>query len=157
MPEAPEIPDTEVPEAPEMPEMPDTEVLGAEVPDTEVLGAEVPECLACGACCFSELEDYVRVTGDDYARLGVRAEELVWFKGNRAYLRMLDGHCAALEVDPRSGRLTCSAYEGRPQICRDLERGSAECLAERHTKSDRVLLSLKVARGPIRPPRLPRL
>ena len=108
---------------------------------------EVPECLACGACCFSELEAYVRVTGDDYARLGARVEELVWFDGNRAYLRMVEGHCAALEVDGRSGRWVCNAYEARPQICRQLARGSPECLAELDAKSTRVPLSLARARS----------
>lgn len=102
----------------------------------------MPECLACGACCFSQLEAYVRVTGDDYARLGARAEELVWFDGNRAYLRMVDGHCAALELDGRSGRWACTAYAARPQICRELSRGSPECSAEREAKSLRVTLAL---------------
>ena len=41
--------------------------------------------------------DYVRVSGQDYARLGERVEELVWFDGNRAYMRMVDGHCGALQ------------------------------------------------------------
>jgi uncharacterized protein len=113
-----------------------------DVPDVP----DVPECLACGACCFSQLEAYVRVTGDDYARLGARAEELVWFQGNRAYLRMVDGHCAALEIDGGSARFVCSAYEARPQICRDLARGSAECRAERDLKSERTLPLLTRAR-----------
>jgi uncharacterized protein len=82
----------------------------------------VPECLACGACCFSRLETYVSVTGDDHARLGERADELVRFDGNRAYMRMLDGHCAALRIEKGSGQLVCGAYETRPQICRDLDR-----------------------------------
>jgi Fe-S-cluster containining protein len=102
----------------------------------------VPECLECGACCFSQLDRYVRVTGEDYERLGERAEDLVSFDGHRAYLRMVDGHCAALVVDVGSGRFVCSAYEARPRICRELERGSAECRAERELKSARPLLAL---------------
>ena len=84
----------------------------------------------------------MRVTGDDYARLAERAEELVWFKGNRAYLRMVDGHCAALELDRRSGRFFCNAYAARPQLCRELSRGSPECVAEREAKSERARLAL---------------
>jgi Fe-S-cluster containining protein len=102
----------------------------------------IPECLACGTCCFSQLETYVRVSGDDHARLGERADELVWFDGNRAYLRMVDGHCAALQIDAGSGRFVCSAYETRPQVCRDLERGSAACAGEIETKGERPLLAL---------------
>lgn len=103
----------------------------------------VPECLACGACCFSQLERYVRVSGADYERLGGLAEELVSFDGHRAYLRMVDGHCAALVVDASSGQFVCSAYEARPQTCRDLARGSAECRAERDAKADRPLAILR--------------
>jgi Fe-S-cluster containining protein len=102
----------------------------------------VPECLACGACCFSRLETYVSVTGDDHARLGERADELVRFDGNRAYMRMLDGHCAALRIEKGSGQLVCGAYETRPQICRDLARGSGACRGEIATKRDRPLLAL---------------
>ncbi|MEO6576657.1 MAG: YkgJ family cysteine cluster protein [Polyangiaceae bacterium] len=102
----------------------------------------VPECLTCGVCCFSRLENYVRVTGDDHVRLGVRADELVRFDGNRAYMRMVDQHCAALLVEKASGRLFCSAYETRPQTCRDLARGSDACLGELDTKRDRPLIAL---------------
>lgn len=99
--------------------------------------ATVPECLACGVCCFSQLETYVRVTGDDHARLGERADALVWFDDNRAYMRMVDGHCAALRVDPDEGRFVCTAYDTRPQVCRDLERGLGACLGEIAAKGDR--------------------
>ena len=102
----------------------------------------VPECLACGACCFSRLETYVSVTGDDHARLGERADELVRFDGNRAYMRMVDGHCAALRIEKASGQFVCGAYETRPQICRDLARGSGACRGEIATKRDRPLLAL---------------
>jgi Fe-S-cluster containining protein len=104
--------------------------------------ALAPECLCCGVCCFSLLQEYVRVTGDDHGRLGDRAEELVRFDGNRAYMRMVDGHCAALRVEPSRGRLVCSAYETRPEVCRDLARGSGACLGEIATKLDRPLFAL---------------
>jgi Fe-S-cluster containining protein len=105
---------------------------------------DVPECLSCGTCCFSTLERYVRVTGDDYERLGDRAESLTQFIGNRAYLRMEDGHCAALRVE--AGRFVCTAYDARPAVCRDLERGSPECLGEIATKRDRSLVA-SIVRG----------
>jgi Fe-S-cluster containining protein len=102
----------------------------------------VPECRACGACCFSLLEAYVRVTGDDHARLAECADGLVRFDGNRAYMRMVDGHCAALHVERESGQLVCGVYEMRPQTCRDLARGSGACLGEIASKRDRPLLAL---------------
>lgn len=99
-----------------------------------------PECLACGACCFSRLNTYVRVTGDDYARLGEQAEQATHFVGNRCYMRMEGGHCAALEL--RAGQLACSLYERRPEVCRALERGSPSCAAERDEKAERARLAL---------------
>jgi hypothetical protein len=77
------------------------------------------------------------VTGDDYERLGVAAEDLVHFVGNRAYMRLGGGHCAALRVEP-SGRFVCSVYERRPDACRDLERGSPQCAGELFTKAGRA-------------------
>lgn len=85
---------------------------------------------------------FVRVTGADWARLGARAEELAHFIGHRAYMRMRDGHCAALDVrrDEVSGAADffCTIYEQRPQICRDLARGSPECAGEIETKQPRL-------------------
>lgn len=104
----------------------------------------VPECLACGVCCFSQLGTYVRVSGDDYSRLAERADELVWFDGNRAYMRMVDGHCAALAIEAPSGQFVCSAYATRPRVCRELARGSGACLGELETKGARPLLALGV-------------
>ena len=108
--------------------------------------SDLPACLACGTCCFSQLESYVKVTGEDYARLAERAEELVSFDGVHAYMRMVDGHCGALQIDPRLSAFVCSAYDVRPQLCRDLERGSPQCWGEREAKSERPLLALRRAR-----------
>jgi Fe-S-cluster containining protein len=85
------------------------------------------------------------VTGDDHALLGDRADELVRFDGNRAYMRMVDGHCAALRVERSSGQLVCSTYETRPQTCRDLARSSGACLGEIASKHDRPVHALKLA------------
>jgi Fe-S-cluster containining protein len=104
---------------------------------------DAPECLACGACCFSTLPHYVRVTGDDHARLGDAAARLVVWDGNRAYLRLEDGHCAALRIDADAGQFFCTIYESRPTICRELGRGSPECGGERETKGDRPVTALR--------------
>jgi hypothetical protein len=94
----------------------------------------LPECLRCGACCFAQSERFVRVTGDDWARLGPEAGRVAHFLGHRAYMKMADGHCAALEIRrDAAGRAEffCTLYARRPQICRDLARGSPECAGER--------------------------
>ena len=99
-------------------------------------------CLSCGTCCFSTLPEYARVDGRDHSRLGTSAQTLVAFDGHRAFMRMTNGHCSALVIGKRTGEFVCSVYETRPQICRDLGRGSAECLGELHAKSERSTVEL---------------
>jgi Fe-S-cluster containining protein len=96
----------------------------------------IPECLQCGACCFGEGERYVPVTGDDHARLDDDAERLTVFFGIRCFMRMEQGHCAALEISA-DGRFACSVYSRRPATCRELERGGPACGAELHHKRER--------------------
>ncbi len=103
----------------------------------------VPPCLECGVCCFSELPTYVRVSGDDHERLGERAESLVHFVENKAYMRMKDGHCAALVVDVATAQFVCSVYETRPETCRDLARASGACFGEIESKGERPFVALK--------------
>lgn len=105
------------------------------------------DCLRCGTCCFSESPLHARVTGDDHERLGDDADRLVVFIGNRAFLRIEDGRCAALEVDARRGSFRCAVYDRRPQVCRDLERGSPACEGEIATKGDRPRRALAVLRA----------
>lgn len=98
-----------------------------------ILSFLTTDCLRCGVCCHSKLDTYVRVTGTDWERLGVEAGRVAHFIGNRAYMKMADGHCAALDV--RSGaeggrEFFCTVYENRPQTCRDLGRGTPQCEAE---------------------------
>lgn len=94
----------------------------------------------------------MRVRGDDYERLGEAAAELVTFHGNEAYLRMQDGHCAALVIDPTSDApFTCRVYANRPQTCRDLERGSPACEGEIATKGERPRVRLALVTRPTRP------
>ena len=96
------------------------------------------DCLYCGVCCHSRLDTYIRVTGADWERMGDDAERLAHFIGNKAYMRMTDGHCAALRVERDTGRFFCTAYEKRPETCRALGRGSPECLGELAEKGERV-------------------
>lgn len=98
------------------------------------------DCLTCGACCFSKLPTYVRVSGDDWSRLGDSAETVAHFIGTWAYLKMEEGHCAALAVrEGAKGReYFCSIYDRRPQVCRDLARGSPQCEAELEQKAARA-------------------
>lgn len=110
--------------------------------------AEVaPACLECGTCCFSRLASYVQVDGADHARIGERVDALTVFDGNRCYMRMSDGHCAALVVDVTTRRFVCSIYEARPSTCRDLERGSPACRGEIHEKGQRPPTLLRVLSG----------
>lgn len=103
---------------------------------------EPPLCLQCGACCFSPSDRYVPVDGDDYERLGEVAATLTQFIGNRCYMRMNDGHCAALRLC-EDGNFVCAAYASRPRICRDLARGGPACaveLAEKRPLAQAALL-----------------
>ena len=104
-------------------------------------------CLECGTCCHSDLVTYVRVLGDDHARLGDDAERLSHFVGNRCFMRMEDGHCAALVVE--QGKFVCSVYAQRPEVCRALAEGSDACAAEIALKGTRPqqTLSILKARG----------
>lgn len=100
------------------------------------------DCLRCGVCCFSTLETYVRVSGADWARLGADAERVTHFIGHRAYMRLTDGHCAALRPRRAHDGATewfCTIYDRRPQICRDLARGSPACLGELATDRKSVV------------------
>jgi hypothetical protein len=83
----------------------------------------------------------VRVTGNDYERLGAAVEDLVHFVGNRAYMRLADGHCAALRIE-LEGRFVCTVYETRPSACRDLDRESPHCAGELFTKRGRATARL---------------
>ena len=73
-------------------------------------------------------------------------ERLTQFIGNRVYMRMAEGHCAALTYDSASAEFLCSIYERRPDVCRALERGSGHCAAERAEKSERPLVMLRTSR-----------
>ena len=118
------------------------------------------DCTHCAACCFSESPRHARVTGDDHRRLGDDAERLVLWIGNEAYMRLepvndalhapVNGplhRCAALTIDPLTGTFACSIYETRPDVCRDLARGSGACRGEIDAKKERPKRALAVLRG----------
>ncbi|MEI6464163.1 MAG: YkgJ family cysteine cluster protein [Verrucomicrobiota bacterium] len=99
------------------------------------------DCRTCGVCCYSDSAEYVWVTGFDWTELGPEADTLAHFIGNRAFMRMRDGHCTALRVTRTANgapEFFCTIYERRPEICRALGRGSPECLGELETKSAAV-------------------
>lgn len=109
----------------------------------------MPECTSCGTCCFSTLPEYIRVFGVDMDRMDDAAVAFTHFIGNRCYMRMEGGRCAALVVDAETRRFLCSIYEMRPDCCRALERGSGACRGEIATKAERPLIALSalVRRG----------
>ena len=82
------------------------------------------------------------MTGDDHARLGDAAEASVVFRGNKAYMRMALGRCAALVLE--EGRFLCGVYETRPATCRELARDGAACGGEIATKGERPLIALRL-------------
>jgi Fe-S-cluster containining protein len=110
---------------------------------TTVDVAGVPECVECGCCCFSRMPDYVRVFGVDHARMDEHARSFTEFDGHRSWMRMAEGRCAALAIDPVALTYRCSIYAVRPDVCRSLERGSGACRADRHEKAERPLLAVE--------------
>ncbi|MCF3651448.1 hypothetical protein LZG03_16960 [Opitutaceae bacterium LMO-CP1] len=71
------------------------------------------------------------MTGADWSRLGASPDRWAVFSNHRAFMRMHDGHCAALRIEAGfPARFVCEIYERRPQVCRELGRGSAACEGE---------------------------
>jgi len=63
-------------------------------------------------------------------------------------MRMSEGRCAALAVQTGADGAPdffCTIYERRPQTCRDLGRGTPQCLGELATKRERVAATVAVA------------
>lgn len=99
------------------------------------------DCRECGACCFSTSDSYVTITLDDKARLGQAAEDVTTDIDGGCFLKMEGGHCAQLQH--LGGDWVCKIYRKRPSACRQLERGSPECLAERALKRHTALVTSK--------------
>lgn len=78
-------------------------------------------CNSCeAACCRLQ----VLLIGDNEVPQ-VMSERSSW--GGEVMRRRDDGWCTALDRET----MLCSIYAQRPQICRDFEMGSSECLDER--------------------------
>lgn len=101
------------------------------------------DCRDCGRCCFSDNPAHVRVFGVDLDRMTEADEAALRWDENRCFMRLEQGHCAALGVDAATGRFGCTIYERRPDVCRSLERGTGACRAEHEAKAGRpdVLLA----------------
>lgn len=103
---------------------------------------DIPEnCLNCGVCCFSKSGAYVRVSENDWKRLGPDVDDWARRVGGQGYMRMEDGHCRALQITTPRGQppvFFCAIYDKRPQVCRDLTQGKNACQLELSTKASRV-------------------
>ncbi|MBI5538206.1 MAG: YkgJ family cysteine cluster protein [Deltaproteobacteria bacterium] len=106
------------------------------------LGNPPPDCQSCGVCCFSTLAQYLRVWGVDHERMGDGVAQHTTFIGNQCFMRIEDGHCAALVIDPDRRRFSCSIYEQRSDACRSLVAGTSACLGEMHEKGDRPAIAI---------------
>lgn len=71
-----------------------------------------------------------------------RARSFTVFGENRCFMRIEEGRCAALVVDPERGTFSCSIYATRPETCRSFERGSGTCRADFFDKGGRVDVAL---------------
>jgi Fe-S-cluster containining protein len=107
---------------------------------SHVTGRDVtfPEdCTQCGACCFGREPGYLRVFEVDRARMADVDPWLVEEQDDgKAHMRMVQGRCAALRLDPATSRLVCAIYPVRPDVCRWLARGSGDCHAHRVAKCE---------------------
>lgn len=95
------------------------------------------DCQTCGACCHGD-DGWVHVGAEDDARVAeapaLRRVVVLLRHGEHAKrsLRMVDGACAALRR--AGGRVACSIYADRPQVCREVAVGSVTCRAARSAR-----------------------
>lgn len=98
------------------------------------------DCQVCGACCYGPTR-YVAVTETDLLGMGrATRAKMVVRHGERRYLKMVNGHCAALRATP--DYYSCRMYAERPAPCRSVEAGSRECHDARARRGV----------GPVQPP-----
>ena len=88
---------------------------------------QIPDCLECGACCVKE-PLWVEVNRSDYRRLNnpemlEPGDILPWAMKTKGG----NGQCVALDGIVGQ-RVCCTVYENRPEICRQVERGSEICI-----------------------------
>lgn len=106
--------------------------------------------MSCGTCCTGESAQHAEVTGDDWSRidegvLGDDADHWAVWTARRAFMRMHEGRCIALEV--KDGRFTCAIYLRRPEVCRALLRDSPACAGEIALKTDAMQRRLPLWRA----------
>lgn len=101
------------------------------------------DCVACGRCCYYNAPNYVLLYPEDISDFGPAAIAKHTVKstlsanslrpgedGSEIYMRMENGHCCALDVNPGVS-YACSIYKDRPLLCRMYEPGSVDCLDAR--------------------------
>ena len=98
------------------------------------------DCRSCGACCYGD-EMWIHVMASDDARLGEQdgvRHLTVLTQHGRGYvacsMKMVGGRCIAFRDQLADGGCGCSIYEARPDICREFQAGSADCLAARRRR-----------------------
>ncbi len=86
---------------------------------------ELPSCDPCGACC--------REAFDAVPAAGGALPEALLDRSDPDFitLRRVAGRCICLRGDGTQTPYRCTHYDRRPDACRDLERGSANCLLAR--------------------------
>ena len=77
---------------------------------------ELPPCVECGACCTFDDPRYAMLLEEDSERLLPEDHALTHWTAGRCFMRVVDGHCAALEQ--LDGMSWCTIYERRPQVTR---------------------------------------
>jgi len=81
------------------------------------------DCLTCGACCAV----YKEVPIDPEEPLLEERPELTTDSRVGPVMRRVGDRCIAMAL--ADGKHRCSIYEIRPQVCRDFEPGSEDCLS----------------------------
>ncbi len=112
--------------------------------DPACIDVEAPfDCASCGACC-REAFDAVPVESTDLDTLIALAADVISHSDGFRELRRVPcaggTRCSQLVGGPNTP-YRCRAYDVRPSACRDLERGSSNCLLAR----TRIGLSAPVA------------
>lgn len=93
------------------------------------MGEALPGPVYCSSCKASCCRLQVLLFDDS----GVPESLTEWSDwGGQVMRREEDGWCAALDRDT----MLCTIYAQRPQLCRDYEAGSGECLEERRLNGD---------------------
>ena len=108
----------------------------------------MPNCLCdkCAALCcrYFALPIDAPTSAREYddIRWYLVHENVFVFIEKRKWYLGIYSRCKHLQADNR-----CGIYLTRPQICRDLARGSGQCRAEHDAKSSRPQLALLRARS----------